>query len=155
MQPCDRQQVKDTNTRLTQSACSNTVDKAHHSDKALIWLHAGLAVHCDMERVIIEFVACTCCVPLQPPGLCPVVIGWGSLRQDLDCLAEQLKCSLQIPSLCCWNTPHLQLFHLLQQLCVKATVWKGEINRLKTTQTQLTGTVARKTQNCHPELNLD
>lgn len=87
--------------------------------------------HAHLEGVIIEFVACTCCVPLQPQGLSPVVIGRGSPRQDLDCLAEQLKCSLQIPSLCCHDTLHLQLFHLLQQLCVKASVWKGEINRLK------------------------
>lgn len=35
-------------TWVTQGICSNTVDKVDHSDKALIWFHIGLAVHCDI-----------------------------------------------------------------------------------------------------------
>lgn len=99
----------------------------------LIRCHAGLPLDRRWRhaRCLIEFVAGTCCVPLQPQGLCPVVVGRSTPRQDLDCLAEQLKCTLQIPSLCRGDTLQLQLFHLLQQLRVKAAVWRGEINRLK------------------------
>ena len=109
-----------------------------------------------VKRVISEFVAFTCCVPLEPPGLCPVVISGGALRQDLDCLAEQLKCSVQIPSLCRWDTLHLQLFHLPQQLCVKTTVWQGEINRLKKHSISI-GKYRRKGKHKkhHSELSLD
>ena len=74
---------------------------------------------------------CTCCVALQPQGLGPVVVGRGPPRQDLDRLAEQLKCSRQIPGLRRRDAAHLQLLHLLQQLRVKATVWQGEINRVE------------------------
>lgn len=133
--PCDRQHANIP--ILIQSLYCNSVDKVHYIlYRYGVMLASDLTVWCVgtlqcLGKVTIEFVACTCCVPLQPQGLCSVVIGWSSLWQDLDCLAEQLKCSLQIPSLCCRNTPHLQLFHLLQQLCVKATVWQWEINRLK------------------------
>lgn len=124
--------------------------------------HAGLGLDslicltpCCLLWFAVESVAATCCVPSHPQGLCSVVISRGSLRQDLNCQAEQLKCTLQIPSLCCRDALQLQRFHLLQQPRVKATVWQGEINTVKGIQTPLTGVAAKKTQRCHTQIKLD
>lgn len=102
----------------------------------------------------------TCRVPLQPQGLCPVVVGRCTAGQDPDGLAEPLKSGRQIPGLRRRDTLQLQLFHLLQQAGVEAAVCRREIKRVKkrATQSQLTGRAAGKKKNtgkCQPEINLD
>lgn len=101
----------------------------------------------------------TCRVPLQPQGLCPVVVGRCTAGQDPDGLAEPLKSGRQIPGLRRGDTLRLQLFHLLQQAGVEAAVCRREIKQVKkrATQSQLTGRAAGKknTRKCQPEINLD
>lgn len=87
----------------------------------------------------------TCCVPLQPQGLRPIVVRRCALGQDLDRLAEPLESSGQVPGLRRTDALQLQLSHLLQQAGVEASVCRREIKQVKkrATESQLTGRASR------------
>lgn len=69
-------------------------------------------------RISGVFPLLTCYIPLESPGLSPVVVGRGSLREQADSLAKLLQGCVEVPSLCCPDSLQLQGLGLLQ-LCLR------------------------------------